>query len=992
MSNSPNIDNEKAKVTEDPGTQSSPRPTDSGYVEFGISDQAPERIERLGHYLSHSTKNSSNVDERNATAYGNPETSTLGIPHQSGKTRADFEVSSPDVPSEENPKFLDSILITTSQRFENLGKDPQTFPNEIVESVIPEEDKVSSPHLKYGNGHHLLNNNAKKVTDRLIEEGANKMLVNSRWAGMGQKRFPEDRPGVYDPNVWARTNRYEGDPDVSIYTEYEHPTGQKMSETLGKDMDKFWPEYQRRVGKFGPAMQAAAKPNASFEDLSVENVFEDFEAVDRQITNEELSPLSNTTVGQVYTHDNQFETTRYVHQVPDKKNPRLPHIPIPDVTGPLNHPSIRTAETRMWGSLRSRLSLGNVPSLLLKPPNAAETRKRIEEAGLGKTNYGNREVYNSMLWIDGVFGDVSPGNNNKMKELVGKRYQEREDGRFTPEHVRYMEDMLEAEHMPFYIQDLRTNEVIGFHAFLNSISDSYTGEWSAQKGFGRLEAAQIYGGGSRSIGVSFTMVAMNPADFDEMYVKINKLTTLVYPQWSRGTLMQQGENRFVQPFSQVPTASPLCRIRVGDLFTSNYSKKAMARMMGIEEKEFVYEGMESIPDPAEEAEEKPSGLKEKIKSGLDKLKERNRERLDETKYWLKIHFWSVIQKLLFEYGVPAALMPRLQKLFEANHKSFQPRIYSIALPGVETSKIPSLEATEKAETLIANLKAQAKGAVDPLMELASKVDKDVPEFGLGSLQSQIQGELNEKLKLGEAQVRDDEFVSEAYKQAEWTDEQIRRLKAKEQQNPERPTKAFQLFITIPSLPGLPIPLPNMLPFHNPSFEEQELRNYIGESGYFETNAAPPREEDPVEEEKSTKRTGRKNKKESPKKIIDLFDSQKNPIFKSFESSMGRGIAVAINSIGLEWKLGSAPWNLEVGDRAPRMCEVSLGLVPIHDITPGIDHNGLNRAPIYKVGSSRDETGDVWYNDEEFKELQKNIKRDTLVALVPWGEIVKGIIE
>ena len=42
-----------------------------------------------------------------------------------------------------------------------------------------------------------------------------------------------------------------------------------------------------------------------------------------------------------------------------------------------------------------------------------------------------------------------------------------------------------------------------------------------------MEAAQIYGGGSRSIGVSFMMVPMNEEDFDEMWWKVNKLTTLV---------------------------------------------------------------------------------------------------------------------------------------------------------------------------------------------------------------------------------------------------------------------------------------------------------------------------------------------------------------------------------------------------------------------------------------------------------------------------------
>ena len=96
--------------------------------------------------------------------------------------------------------------------------------------------------------------------------------------------------------------------------------------------------------------------------------------------------------------------------------------------------------------------------------------------------------------------------------------------------------------------------------------------------------------------------------------------------------------------------------------------------------------------------------------------------------------------------------------------------------------------------------------------------------------------------------------------------------------------------------------------------------------------------------------------------------------------MGRGIAVAINSIGLEWKLNSAPWNLEPGSRAPRMCEISLGLIPIHDITPGLDHQGINRAPIYKVGSSRDYTGDVWYNDDEFSSLQETISSGQTNAL------------
>ena len=114
--------------------------------------------------------------------------------------------------------------------------------------------------------------------------------------------------------------------------------------------------------------------------------------------------------------------------------------------------------------------------------------------------------------------------------------------------------------------------------------------------------------------------------------------------------------------------------------------------------------------------------------------------------------------------------------------------------------------------------------------------------------------------------------------------------------------------------------------------------------------------------------------QSPSVIASLFDRTKNPILKSFESSMGRGIAVAVTQITFDWKYGSVPWELKPGQRAPRMCEVQLSIVPIHDITPGLDHTGINRAPIYKVGDmSRSLTGDAWYENSQYDVLTAGIE-------------------
>jgi len=56
-----------------------------------------------------------------------------------------------------------------------------------------------------------------------------------------------------------------------------------------------------------------------------------------------------------------------------------------------------------------------------------------------------------------------------------------------------------------------------------------------------------------------------------MWWKINKLLTLLYPQWSKGTrVFDEGSgNHFVQPFSQIIEASPMIRLRVGDIIKSN---------------------------------------------------------------------------------------------------------------------------------------------------------------------------------------------------------------------------------------------------------------------------------------------------------------------------------------------------------------------------------------------------------------------------------------
>ena len=67
--------------------------------------------------------------------------------------------------------------------------------------------------------------------------------------------------------------------------------------------------------------------------------------------------------------------------------------------------------------------------------------------------------------------------------------------------------------------------------------------------------------------------------------------------------------------------------------------------------------------------------------------------------------------------------------------------------------------------------------------------------------------------------------------------------------------------------------------------------------------------------------------------------------------MGQGLAAVVTSLNFSWMDGL--WGAGddgPGNRAPRSCKVQMNFEPIHDIAPGLDHEGFNRAPIYPVGN------------------------------------------
>jgi hypothetical protein len=232
--------------------------------------------------------------------------------------------------------------------------------------------------------------------------------------------------------------------------------------------------------------------------------------------------------------------------------------------------SYETAQLRVS---RSRESTGS-KRLAWSHTSLGYTRSELVTEGLVKSLGRQRMVTDGGL-MTGLSG---------LRDLRARKVTST-TGRISPKDRAYHEQLLDSEYMPFYFHDVRTNEILSFHAFLSALSDSYSANYTSTDGFGRMDPVQTYKNTTRSISFSFVVVATGPDDHSQMWHSVNKLVNMIYPQWSEGDRLEYDGNVYTQPFSQTIAASPMVRVRIGDVIHSNYSRFALERIFGLELKD-----------------------------------------------------------------------------------------------------------------------------------------------------------------------------------------------------------------------------------------------------------------------------------------------------------------------------------------------------------------------------------------------------------------------
>jgi len=467
-------------------------------------------------------------------------------------------------------------------------------------------------------------------------------------------------------------------------------------------------------------------------------------------------------------------------------------------------------KSRLNGSLKLAWSGNRSNALLLLPKNLVNTS--IASKGLGHPN---------QQW----FIENQQNHNGLVTNKIAK------ENRLEVEDVVEIESRLNAEYVPFYFHDLRTNEIIGFHAFLESLSDEFSANYDQSEGIGRVEAIKIYRSTQRKINLSFIIASTSLEDFDIMWIKINKLITLIYPQYTDGKLITSGEAKakytIRQPFTQLIGASPMIRLRVGDVVKTNYSRFNLAKLFGLGDPQFTIDGKQL-----------------KVDLGASKFKE-------------------------------VFLNPEGYKFIPLASHRYKQATQTLSSPIVSSTSEQASEFFCSGEKLVV---------------VGQKLIKD-------SLGNHI---IVGKLEINENILDDHKLYAKKW----WG-----------------PDQEYQKNRFIDGVFEFPI---EYLSLTKESLQKANDDSIVSENDEF-SNAL------------ST--------------FMSTEENGGNIIAKSFKSVSGKGLAGFLDLLSLDWMLNTAPWETNVDRRAPKMCKVSISFSPIHDISPGLDSSGHNRAPVYPVGIS-----------------------------------------
>ena len=85
--------------------------------------------------------------------------------------------------------------------------------------------------------------------------------------------------------------------------------------------------------------------------------------------------------------------------------------------------------------------------------------------------------------------------------------------------------------MPFYFKDLRDNTYIFFRAYIEGLTENISPSYAPHNYIGRSEPVWTYERAEREISMTLKLVAQTPDELEMIYKKMDRLTSLCYPEY-----------------------------------------------------------------------------------------------------------------------------------------------------------------------------------------------------------------------------------------------------------------------------------------------------------------------------------------------------------------------------------------------------------------------------------------------------------------------------
>jgi len=629
-------------------------------------------------------------------------------------------------------------------------------------------------------------------------------------------------------------------------------------------------------------------------------------------------------------------------------NTKSPHDVdfLPDSEGSRVHKGRRSDGV---SSLERSISARSIPSAYLLPGN----------------------VIKAAVDMGNIFTGQNPAKGMLGSGLIEKTYLDMNlDGSYNkiPDRVvKELEDRLEAEYVPFYIQDLRTNEIIAFHAFLDKLTDTIGTTYGSNTGYGRLDPVRNYETTTRSVSVGFTLIATSKEDFDEMWFKINKFTTLLYPQWTQGMKIQSGKNSFIQPFSQVLGATPVVRLRVGDVIKSNYSRFNLARIFGIGDKDTDIQTLTSRDDTG--------GLVNSLVSAADPTSGYNKfvTKAFYTLFGSPLQFEEAAKDLLGGGAIAANALNAVADIGQnflvngfANPLSVALIMNQLRDPDIDNSitiptpttgigRFVNAVGTDRSsiDTDAIGLNGYTRMAFVKLKPTRGKpyfcIDNN-REYILDRSIDVMVAKKETSNQRAKVSLKNNRGINSGNRTRFGSTRTVYKVIVVDPSEQNLFGKTFTVYHT------------DLEPDYADTFNKSaglvlSLQNPLAALGSgikavaLKAGAATGMLSDQTIDQMLTdlNLTSEEARFMSP----EYRGKVNNPITKAFETSMGRGLAGVLDGVTFDWLDGDFGWETDWNSRAPTGVKISFKLDVIHDLPPGLDHSGFNRAPLYNVGGVMD---------------------------------------